>query len=97
MTNTNEAIKNTEAKAEAIETEANEVKVPLHKKALNFVAKHKKHIAIGAVAVGGVVAAIAGVKMYKGKATDLAEAVDDLTDVAGSVSDAVEEVEFTNF
>ena len=97
MTNTNEAIKNTEAKAETVKTEANEVKVPLHKKALNFVAKHKKHIAIGAVAVGGVVAAIAGVKMYKGNTSDLAEAVDDLTDVAESVSDAVEEVEFTNF
>lgn len=97
MTNTNEAIKNTEAKAETVETEANEVKVPLHKKALNFVAKHKKHIAIGAVAVGGVVAAIAGVKMYKGKATDLAEAVDDLSDAAKSVSDAVEEVDIINF
>ena len=97
MTNTNEAIKNTEAKAETVETEANEVKVPLRKKALNFVAKHKKHIAIGAVAVGGVVAAIAGVKMCKGKATDLAEAIDDLSDAADAVSDAVEEVEFTNF
>lgn len=97
MTNTNEAIKNTEAKAETVETEAKKGKFPWGKKTANFVAKHKKHIAIGAVAVGGVVAAIAGVKMYKGNTTDLAEAVDDLTDVAGSVSDAVEEVEFTNF
>lgn len=97
MTNTNEAIKNTEAKAETIETEAKKGKFPWGKKAANFVAKHKKHIAIGAVAVGGVVAAIAGVKMYKGNATDLAEAVDDLSDAANAVSDAVEEVEFTNF
>ena len=35
--------------------------------------------------------------MHKGNTSDLAEAVDDLTDVAESVSDAVEEVEFTNF
>lgn len=98
MTNTNEAIKNTEeVKAEAIDAEVKEVKVPLHKKALSFVAKHKKHIAVGAVAVGGVVAAIAGVKMHKGNTSDLAEAVDDLTGAAESVSDAVEEVEFTNF
>lgn len=97
MTNTNEAINNTEAKAETVETEAKKGKFPWGKKTANFVAKHKKHIAIGAVAVGGVVAAIAGVKMYKGNTSDLAEAVDDLTDVAESVSDAVEEVEFTNF
>lgn len=97
MTNTNEAIKNTEAKAETVETEAKKGKFPWGKKTANFVAKHKKHIAIGAVAVGGVVAAIAGVKMYKGNATDLAEAVDDLSDAADAVSDAVEEVEFTNF
>lgn len=98
MTNTNEAIKNTEeVKAEAIDAEAKKGKFPWGKKTANFVVKHKKHIAIGAVALGGVVAAIAGVKMHKGNTSDLAEAVDDLTDVAESVSDAVEEVEFTNF
>lgn len=98
MTNTNTVNQNTEeVKAEAVDAEVKEVKVPWYKKGANFVVKHKKHIAIGAVALGGVVAAIAGVKMYKGSTSDLAEAVDDLTDVAESVSDAVEEVEFTNF
>jgi hypothetical protein len=93
MTNTNEAIMNTEeVTAEEVATE---VKVPLHKKALNFVAKHKKAIAIGAVAVGCVAAAIAGVKMHKGNP---AEAVDDLADAADAVTDAVEEVvDITNF
>ena len=101
MTNTSTVNQNTEeVKAEAIDAEVKEVKevkVPLYKKGANFVVKHKKHIATGAVALGGVVAAIAGVKMYKGNTSDLAEAVDDLTDAAESVSDAVEEVEFTNF
>ena len=98
MTNTNTVNQNTEeVKAEAVDAEVKEVKVPWYKKGAKFVVKHKKHIAIGAVAVGGVVAAIAGVKMYKGNTSDLTEAVDDLTDVAESVSDAVEEVEFTNF
>ena len=97
MTNTNTVNQNTEeVKAEAVDAEVKEVKVPWYKKGANFVVKHKKHIAIGAVALG-VVAAIAGVKMCKGNTSDLAEAVDDLTDVAESVSDAVEEVEFTNF
>ena len=98
MTNTNTVNQNTEeVKAEAVDAEVKEVKVPWYKKGANFVGTHKKHIAIGAVALGGVVAAIAGVKMYKGNTSDLAEAVDDLTDAAESVSDAVEEVEFTNF
>lgn len=98
MTNTNTAIQNTEeVKTETVDTEAKKGKFPWGKKTANFVVKHKKHIAIGAVALGGVVAAIAGVKMHKGNTSDLAEAVDDLTDVAESVSDAVEEVEFTNF
>ena len=98
MTNTNTVNQNTEeVKAEAVDAEVKEVKVPWHKKCATFVVKHKKHIAIGSVALGGVVAAIAGVKMYKGNTSDLTEAVDDLTDVAESVSDAVEEVEFTNF
>lgn len=98
MTNTNTVNQNTEeVKAEAVDAEVKEVKVPWYKKGANFVVKHKKHIAIGAVALGGVVAAIAGVKMYKGNTSDLAEAVDDLTDATESVSGAVEEVEFTNF
>ena len=98
MTNTKKVNKNTEeVKAEAVDAEVKEVKVPWYKKGANFVVKHKKHIAIGAIALGGVAAAIAGVKMYKGNTSDLAEAVDDLTDAAESVSDAVEEVEFTNF
>ena len=98
MTNTNTVNQNTEeVKAEAVDAEVKEVKVPWCKKGAKFVANHKKHIAIGAVALGGVVAAIAGVKIHKGNTSDLTEAVDDLTDAAKSVSDAVEEVEFTNF
>ena len=97
MKNTSTVNQNTEeVKAEAVDAEVKEVKVPWYKKGANFVVKHKKHIAIGAVALG-VVAAIAGVKMYKGNTSDLTNAVDDLTDAAESVSDAVEEVEFTNF
>ena len=98
MTNTNTVNQNTEeVKAEAVDAEVKEAKVSLRNKCANFVVKHKKHIAIGAVALGGVVAAIAGIKMRKGNTSDLAEAVDDLTEAAESVSDAVEEVEFTNF
>ena len=98
MTNTNTVNQDAEeVKAEAVDAEVKEVKVPWYKKGANFVVKHKKHIAIGAVALGGVAAAIAGVKMHKGNTSDLAEAADDLTGVAESVSDAVEEVEFTNF